>query len=350
MIDAPTHRVPVGVLTAFTHKLLQNHGLSDEHAEIMTANLVEADMRGIKSHGHFLVSRYSEWLDDGYMNPQPNIRIVNETSATVLVDADCGPGHLAGAFTMQIVIAKAGESGCATGLTRQSRHYGAAAHYALMAASRDMIGYSATNAGPTMFAFGGRERVIGNNPIAYAIPTGPTRPLVLDMAMSTAANGRIAIMQRLGQELPQGWALDKLGQPTTNPADFFDDGAGAPIGGPKGIGLAQIVDVVAGVLSGSGYGPSVGRADGESGTIGHTFQAIDVESFMPIDRFYTRIADQVKNFHESSVAEGTDEIVVPGELEWRAFDDAVAHGIPLIEPIITDLNAVAKRKHMADRL
>ena len=239
MYDANKRRVPVEVLTEFTRDLLERHGMSPEHAEMMTANLVEADMRGVTSHGHWLVSRYSGWLDEGYMNPTPDIRVVRETAATVLVDGDFAPGHVAGAVTMQAVIEKAREAGAATGITRRSRHFGAAAHFALMAIPHDMVGYATTNAGPTMFAFGGRERVVGNNPIAYAIPAGRERPLVLDMAMSMSANSRIAIFERLGQQIPEGWALDNRGLPTTDPKAFADDGAGAPIGGPKGIGLAQ---------------------------------------------------------------------------------------------------------------
>ncbi len=350
MFEAPTQRVPAAVLTAFTQDLLERHGLSPEHAQLMTANLVEADMRGVKSHGHWLMKRYAGWLDDGDMNARPDVRVVRETSAAVLMDADMAPGHVAGALTMRRVVAKAREAGAATGITRGSRHFGAAAHFALMAAPHDMIGYATTNAGPTLFPFGGRERVVGNNPIAYAIPLEGERPLVLDMAMSVSANGRIAIMEQLGQRLPEGWALDRRGLPTTDPRDFSAGGAGAPIGGPKGVGLAQVVDALTGVLSGSGFARAVSRAAGGAGTISHMFQAFDVAAFMPPAEFKARMAEQIRQFRSTPRAAGVDEIVIPGELEWRAYDDAAAHGVPLLEPVIADLNEIAARKGAPQRL
>ena len=350
VIDAPIQRIPIDVLNGFTRHLLERHGLTPDHAEIMTANLVEADMRGVKSHGHWLMKRYSDWLNTGYMNPQPDIRVIRESAATVLIDGDRGPGHLAGAITMRMVIEKAREVGSATGLTRNSRHYGAAAHYALMAANHDMVGYSATNAGPTMFAYGGRERVVGNNPVAYAVPAGSLRPLVLDMAMSMSANGRIAIMESLGLQLPEGWALDKLGQPTTDPHAFTDEGAGAPIGGPKGVGLAQVIDALTGVLSGSGFGQSVGRVDGSAGTIAHTFQAIDIAAFMPPNLFKERLGEQIRQFRESKPADGVEQIMIPGELEWHAFEDAETNGVPLLASVVTTLNEIASQMNIPERL
>lgn len=350
MYEANKRRVPVEVLTAFTRDLLERHGMSPEHAEIMTANLVEADMRGVTSHGHWLLQRYSGQLDSGEMNPQPNVRVVRETAATVLVDGDSAPGHVAGALTMRAVIEKAREAGTATGITRRSRHFGAAAHFALMAVPHDMAGYATTNAGPTMFAFGGRERVVGNNPIAYAIPAGRERPLVLDMAMSMSANSRIAIFERLGQQIPEGWALDNRGLPTTDPKAFADNGAGAPIGGPKGIGLAQVVDAMTGVLSGSGYSRSVSRVDGDDGAISHMFQATDIAAFMPVETFKARMDSQIEQFKSSARAEGVEELVVAGELEWRTYDEAKSQGVALLEPIIADLNAVAASKGAPTRL
>ncbi|MYD95132.1 MAG: Ldh family oxidoreductase [Chloroflexi bacterium] len=350
MYDANKRRVPVEVLTAFTRDLLERHGMSPEHADIMTANLVEADMRGVTSHGHWLLQRYSGQLDTGEMNPQPNVRVVRETAATVLVDGDFAPGHVAGALTMRAVIEKAREAGTATGITRRSRHFGAAAHFALMAVPHDMAGYATTNAGPTMFAFGGRERVVGNNPIAYAIPAGRERPLVLDMAMSMSANSRIAIFERLGQQIPEGWALDNRGLPTTDPIAFADNGAGAPIGGPKGIGLAQVVDAMTGVLSGSGFSRSVGRVEGDEGAISHLFQATDIGAFMPVETFKSRMDAQIEQFKGSARADGVEELVVAGELEWRTYDEAQAEGVALLEPIIADLNAVAARKGAPTRL
>ena len=350
MYDANKRRVPVGVLTAFTRDLLERHGLTAEHAEIMAANLVEADMRGVTSHGHWLLRRYSGWLDEGEMNPRPNVRVVRETAATVLVDGDFGPGHIAGALTMRAVIDKAREAGTATGITRRSRHFGAAAHFALMAVPHDMVGFATTNAGPSMFAFGGRERVVGNNPIAYAMPAGRERPLVLDMAMSMSANSRIAIFERLGQQIPEGWALNNRGLPTSDPKDFSDGGAGAPIGGPKGIGLAQVVDAMTGVLSGSGFSRSVSRVDGTEGTVSHMFQSTDIAAFMPVETFKKRLDAQIREFHTSARAEGVPELLVAGELEWRAYDEAQAEGVALLEPIIGDLNAVAASKGAPTRL
>jgi len=339
-------------LRSFGRNLLEAHGLSAAHAEIVEDNLLEADARGVRSHGHFVLPVYLQRLRAGQINPRPVVRIVRETPATLHVDGDRGPGAVAGRFTMQAVIAKAEHAGTAVGLARNSTHFGAAAHFAVMALAHDMIGYAATNAGPSMFPFGGRTHVVGNNPLAYAIPAGRERPLVLDMAMSTVANGRVAIARRLGEMVPLGWILDKHGQSSANPADLFDGGAGAPVGGPKGIGLAQVIDALAGVLAGAAFGPAVARGKpGEPlGAIGHVFQAIAIEAFMPVAEFKQRMDEQIRGFHAAERVDAAQRITVAGELEWERLDDARANGVLLLADVVADLNAAAAAAGSPDRL
>jgi len=344
-------RIPEADLRSFDLALLQGLGLSADHAGILADNLIAADMRGVRTHGHVMLPRYCDRMRDGSTSTTTQPRIINETPATVHVDGDRAPGAVAGHFTMQAVIRKAGAGGAATGFTKGSNHFGAAAHFAMMALPHRMIGFAATNAGPTMFPFGGRERIVGNNPIAFAIPAARKRPIVLDMAMSVSANSRVMIAERLGQRVPEGWILDQHGQPSTDPADMAD-GAGVSIGGPKGIGLSQVVDLLAGVLAGASFGPDVQlpRPDGTRGATGHWFHAIDIAAFMPPDAFTALVDQQIGLFHDCARVEGTARIFVPGEIEWERFDESRELGVPLLPFVVDDLNAQAGQTGSSERL
>ena len=352
MYDAPTRRVSAAALDAFGVAILRSFGLSAEHAAIVEANLLEADMRGVQTHGHHLLPLYEQRFDDGEVNQRPNVRLVSETRATVVFDGDYGPGQVAAHATMQAVIEKARGLGTAIGLTRNSTHLGAAAHFAIMALEHDMIGYAATNTRSVLFPFGGRSRVPGNNPIAYAVPAADERPLVLDMAMAMVANQRIMILSGLGHPIPPGLLLDSQGRPTTDLQAHLDGGAAVPIGGPKGSGLAQVVDAVAGVLSGGAFGTEVGaRTDaGWPGGVGHVFQVLDVAAFMPVDEFKARMDRQIRQMHEAERAEGTERIYVAGEMEWERMDDARANGVPLLEGTLDELNTLAERRGVSLRV
>ena len=344
-------RIPEADLRSFDLALLQGMGSSPLHAEILADNLIAADMRGVRTHGHVMLPKYCKEIRAGSTNVNAQPRIVSETPATVHVDGDRAPGAVAGHYTMQAVIRKAGANGAATGFTKRSNHFGAAAHFAMMALPHHMIGFAATNAGPTMFPFGGRKRMVGNNPIAFAIPAARERPVVLDMAMSVSANSRVAIAERLGQQVPEGWILDRDGQPSTDPADLAE-GSGVSIGGPKGIGLAQVVDLLAGVLAGASFGPKVGRPqpDGTHGDTGHWFHAIDIATFMPPDAFTALVDQQIELFHDCARVEGTPRIFVPGEIEWERLDESRQLGVPLLPFVVDELNAQAEQTGSPERL
>lgn len=344
-------RVPKSDLCSFDLALLQGLGMGPEHAEIEADNLIAADMRGVRTHGHVMLSRYCEELRAGSTNPTPRVHVVSDTPATLHVDGDSATGAVAGHFTMQAVIRKARENGAASGLTRRSNHFGAAAHFAMMALPHDMIGFAATNAGPTMFPYGGRTHVVGNNPIAFAVPAGKERPIVLDMAMSMSANSRVNIAARLGQSVPEGWILDRGGQPSTEPADI-QDGAGVSIGGPKGVGLSLVIDLIAGALAGSTFGPHVQRTrpDGRHGDTGHWFHAIDIATFMEPNVFKALVDEQIARVHEAGRVEGVDRLYVPGEMEWERVDEARELGVPLLPFVVNELNAQAGKSGLSQRL
>lgn len=352
MSTEAVRRVPADRLRALGIEILARHGLSREHAEIMEANLLAADLRGVKTHGHWMLERYCSAMRAGRLNPRPEISILRDTGAAIVVDGDGAPGHLAGHVTMQEVIQRARQHGTALGLTRRSNHFGAAAYFAVLALEHDMIGFAATNAGPTMFPVGGRSRVLGNNPIAYAIPAGQERPVVLDMAMTVSAMARVGIAQRLGQRVPEGWIVDKHGRPTTDPEHYFDGGAGVPISGPKGVGLAQVTDALAGVLAGGPFAAQVDRPrpGDPPGATGHVLQAIDVGAFMPVHEFKARMDEQIRMLHKATRVEGVERIYVAGEMEWEHMDDARANGVPLLEVLIGDLNALAESVDLTERL
>ncbi len=352
MDEVPTRRIPVEALRGFGTEALRHHGLSPEHAEVVEANLLEADLRGVTTHGHVMLHLYCERVRNGLINTGPTVRVVREHSATILVDGDRGLGQIAAQQTMQAVIRAARVHGTALGLTRNSSHLGAVGHYAMMALDHDMIGYAATNTLPSLFPHGGRTRVGGNNPIAYAIPAGRKRPLVLDMSLAATATNRILMRQQFGQPIPEGWMVDRRGEPTIDPADLLSGGASVPIGGPKGVGLAQAIDAIAGVLSGAAFGMATERdAAGEHlGGTGHVFQAIDIAAFMPVDEFKRRMDEQIQQMHDADRMEGVARIFVAGERAWEHLDDARANGVPLPEPIVDDLNQLAVEAGMAGRL
>ena len=343
--------IPEADLRGFDHSLLQSLGMSAHHADIEADNLIAADMRGVRTHGHVMLPRYCDALRAGTSNPTPQLRVVNETEALLHVDGDRATGAIAGHFTMQAVIAKARENGAATGLTKHSNHFGAAAHFAMMALPHDMIGFAATNAGPTMFPHGGRTRVVGNNPIAFAVPAGQERPIVLDMAMSMSANSRVNIAERLGQSVAEGLIVDRHGRPSTDPADL-PDGAGASIGGPKGIGLSLVIDLIAGALAGATFGPHVHRTrpDGRYGDTGHWFHTIEIARFMPPDAFKALVDQQIQRVHNADRIEGVDRIYLPGEMEWEHMDEASTLGVRLLPFVVEDLNAAAEKAGLSDRL
>jgi LDH2 family malate/lactate/ureidoglycolate dehydrogenase len=275
--------------------------------------------------------------------------VVSETATTAVIDAAGGVGQVAGVQAMTLAMEKAAQTGVGVVGVRNSNHFGAAAFYSMMALDRDMIGLASTNAPPSMAPSGGKARLLGTNPLSIAVPAGQFPPLVLDMATSASAWGKVFIAQQQGQKIPLTWALDKHGQPTDDPAVALDGGLIQPLGGYKGYGLSLMVDVLTGVLTGSGFAthmPSWNDKD-QPQQCGHLLAAIRIDGFMPVQDFRARVDELIGLIKACPLAAGSDRIFVPGEIEFETEQRRRVHGIPLHDALKQDLATLGQELGVA---
>jgi len=307
--------------------------------------LIEADLRGVYSHGVIRAAEYSKRLKNGLMNPRPNICVLRETAATALMDGDNGSGQVVGVRAMEVAIHKAKQAGVGYVVVRSSNHFGTCAYYAQMAVSHDMIGV-VTNAGgrKIMAPWGGVTPLLSNNPFAAALPTDKEFPVVLDMACSVVARGKINHAAKVGLPIPSGWALNRRGEPTTDPREAFE-GLIQPVGGYKGYGLAFTIAALAELGAQLSAGESTTSASGSplpTDSAKHCFQAIDVAAFMDPVEFKARMDSHVERMHASQLARGTERIYVPGEIEWLNRKEKLESGIPVATAVWKELLACSE--------
>jgi LDH2 family malate/lactate/ureidoglycolate dehydrogenase len=325
--------VTIDSLRAFGREALMRAGLSAEGASIVTEVQLEASMRGQPTHDMVSIPRYAVRIASGKLNPRPQIRIERETANTVQIDGDNGPGQWVSTVAMEAAIRKAREQGIGIVSVRRSNHFGAAGHYVWQATKNGLIGLCTTN-GPLILApTGGVTPTFGNNPLGVGIPAGRHFPILLDVAMSVAPRGKIGLAVAEGKPLPPGWILDRFGRPSTDLADLAA-GLGMPIGGHKGYGLALVLEVLAGVLSGAGFSADHSR-DKLHGSLrgpdyGHFFMAIDPQRSMPTTEFVARVDRMIEQTKNGERAEHVDEILIPGEMELRARDQSLIEGVRLL--------------------
>ena len=329
-------------LKSYVKSICTNLGLPEADAQVMADTLVEADLRNVHTHGVNALTGYARRLQGGGANPKPNVRVVKEGNGFAVVDGDAGMGQVVAHFAMQTAIERARANGLGAVAARNSSHFGAAAYYAAMALQHDMIGFATTSAGNRIAPIGGKTPVVGNNPSAWAIPAGKEQPILLDMAQSVVAAGKLGMAARKGERIPFGWALDKEGKPTDDPR-AGSAGLLVPIGGPKGFGLAVVMDVLAGALSGAALGRDLARTHQPNAPsrIGHFFMAIDVGQFEEIATFKARIDTMIRGIKDSDPAEGPKEMFLPGEMEWNAKHERLTRGVPLLSSIVDDLEKLA---------
>ena len=283
---------------------------------------------------------YVHDIRNGEINPTPNVRVLAEAPSTAVLDADNSLGHISSIRAMQLAIAKAHATGIAAVTVRNSNHYGASACFAMMALSEGMIGFTTTKTRDADVApYGGASGVLGNHPIAYAIPTQAEPPIVLDMACGIVASRRIEAFAIEGKQLPPGWALTTDGQPTR---DACQAKTILPIGGPKGHGLAIVMSILGGVLTG---GPAACNrtpdTPPELAGRGHLFYALKVSNFCPLAEFTEAVDLEIRTIRNSKRADGVDRIYLPGEIEWLNQQEALRHGIPLHRQHLDELAEVA---------
>lgn len=344
-------------LLTFTKNILLKIGCSEKDADIAAEVLLSADLRGVDSHGVARLSGYIRLWEAGRINAQPNIKVVYETPSTAVVDGDGGLGLVVAPFAMQVAIEKAKTAGTGWVSVKNSNHYGIAGIHAMQALQHDMIGISLTNASPLVSPTFSAERLLGTNPIAVAIPAKHQPPFIADMATTTAANGKLEILQRKGEEAPVGWIQDKEGLPTTSAYGVKDGGALLPLGGDrehgshKGYALGAIVDILSAVLSGANYGPWVPpfvaflqpdpNPVGEG--IGHFFGAMRVDAFRPAEEFKANMDNWIERFRQAKTTPGNEKVLIPGDPERELETERRANGIPLIKPVEDDLRALGEK-------
>jgi L-2-hydroxycarboxylate dehydrogenase (NAD+) len=344
-------------LQHFSQSVFEHFGVPAADVRIASEVLATSDLRGIDSHGVARLHTYFDMLQLGRINPKPNIRIVRQTASTATVDGDNGLGLVVGPKANEMAMDKAESVGSGWVSVCNTNHYGIAGYYPLKALERDLIGWSMTNTTKLVAPLWGAERMLGTNPIAIAFPGLKEPPIVIDLATSAAAYGKIEIANREQKEIPQGWIIDKNGEMTTQPMDMINGGALLPLGsdrehgGHKGYALSAMVDILCCVLSGANWGPfappfalrqhiperSVGKG------IGHFFGAMQIEGFIDKNEFKRQIDDWIQTFRRTAPAPGTNGPIIPGDPEREAEVQRRQHGIPLIEPVVNDLLDISRQ-------
>lgn len=342
-------------LRSFTISVLECMGCPPEEARLGTEVLLSADLRGIDSHGVARLSGYVRLWEARRINPTPDIKVVHETPSTAVVDGDAGLGLVVGPKAMEIAMEKARVAGTGWVAVRNSNHFGIAGYHAMKCLSRDMIGMAMTNASPLVAPTFSTERLLGTNPIAVAIPAGEEPAFVADFATTTAANGKLEILQRKGMDAPLGWIQKKNGEPTTDAHALKEGGALVPLGSDrehgshKGYCLGAWVDIFSAVLSGANYGPWVPPfvsflappADPVGSGIGHFFGAMRVDAFRPAEEFKNHMDNWIKRFRSAGAVAGQERVMIPGDPERVMEAERIKSGIPVNEKVVEDLATLA---------
>ena len=327
-------------------------GLSQEHSSILADTLVQADLRGVHSHGVARFPWYIKGYQFGEVNPRPSIRVTKDLGATAVVDGNDGLGFIVSYPAMRLAMDKATKYGVGTVIVRKSNHYGMASYWSMMALEQDMIGYTTTNGHPLLAPWGGVTPSYSNNPISYAIPSGEEWPIVLDIGMSVVAMGKIRLAALRNEPLPQGWAMDKYGKPTTDPQAAIE-GLLMPMSGYKGYGMALVNDVLCGVLSGGLFGKDVPKQKPDHYSAAgycHFFMALDIGHFMPVTEFKERVDRMIRMMKDSRLAQGYNRIYLPGEIEYETHRERVKNGIPYSRETVNQLRDLAHDMHILEDL
>lgn len=345
---------PAGYLRDFTTDVFAHYGVSPSDAAQAADVLSKADLRGIDSHGVARLRTYVDMFNIGRINPKPNIRIVREKKSIATVDGDSGLGLVVAPRANEIAMEKASHYGSGWVSVCNTNHYGIASYYSLKALERDMIGWSMTNSSRIVVPLWGAERRLGTNPISIAFPGLKNPPIVIDMATSVVAFGKIEMAERAGVQIPKGWIINEEGEISTSPADIYKGGllplgSSRELGGHKGYCLSAMVDILSCVLSGANWGPfappfalfeetpqeSVGKG------IGHFFGAMEIEGFEDVNVFKSRIDRWIEVFRKTKPAPGHDAVLIPGDPEREAENFRSKYGIPVIEAVVNDLKEIS---------
>ncbi|MEK6479305.1 Ldh family oxidoreductase [Catalinimonas sp. 4WD22] len=343
-------------LKNFTKEVFKHFGVPDQDAELAADVLATSDLRGIESHGVARLQTYVGLLKAGRINPTPNLKIVRQKPSTATVDGGNGLGLVIGPKANEIAMEKAERVGSGWVGVRNTNHFGIAGYYPIQALKRDMIGWAMTNTTKIVTPLWGMERMLGTNPLAIAFPGLEEPPIVIDMASSVAAFGKIEIAKREQKAVPDGWCINSKGHETNVAEEMIEGGALLPLGtnrtlgGHKGYALSAMVDILSAVLSGANWGPftppftiqqtmperSVGKG------IGHFFGAMQIDGFIETDEFKRQIDDWIRTFRNTKAAPGTQGPLIPGDPEREAENIRQVKGIPLIKPVVDELIEISR--------
>lgn len=342
-------------LEQFCRSVFLKMGVSTNEAQLATDVLLLADLRGIDSHGLARLSGYVRLWEKNRINAQAQPKIIKESMSTATVDADAGLGLIAGPYAMRIAIEKAKVTGSGWVSVKNSNHFGIAAYHAMMALEEDMIGIAMTNASPLVAPTFSNERMLGTNPMCFVFPAKNYPPVVVDMATSTAANGKLEIAQRLNKNLPDGWVQTAEGASSIDANALKNGGSLLPLGSDrdhgshKGYGLSATVDLLSAVLSGANFGPWVPpfvafldpdpNPVGEG--IGHFFGAMRVDAFREKEDYFQSIDTWIERFKNAKRIDDSQAVIIPGEPEMECYNHRIVNGIPLNDVVLQDLNELA---------
>jgi LDH2 family malate/lactate/ureidoglycolate dehydrogenase len=346
MADMTGGRIRPETLHAFCVAAMVKAGLREADARITADVLVTTDTWGTFTHGTKHLRSYLRKARAGGIDLQAVPELIHEGPAWALVDGKKAMAMVPSVMAMNLAIRKAKACGIGYAGVRHSTHFGAAGYYANMAVEHDMIGLAMSNVDTNMTAPGARGSVIGNNPFAYAAPAGAAYPIMLDVALSAVAAGKIYAAQALGKAIPGNWLVDDEGLPTTDISNYPRVGSLLPMAGHKGYGLAVMVEVLAAVLTGAAVTghvrPWLGPTIGEMTDEGHAFIVIDVAQMMPVAEFKARMDGMIREIHAAPKAKGAERIYLPGEMEWERRTDALTNGIALPADVLASLQGLAE--------
>lgn len=341
----------------FARQVFIKMGSPEAQASQAATSLLSADLQGVDSHGVARLSGYARLWEVNRVNSQPAISIIHETPSTATVDGDAGLGLVVAPFAMDIAIQKAKHAGTGWVAVQNSNHFGIAGCHAARALEHDMIGIAMTNASALVSPALSKERMLGTNPISVAIPAGKNPAFIADFATTTAANGKLEILQRKHEDAPTGWVLSKSGESSTNPFAVKEGGSLLPLGGDrehgshKGFMLGSIVDIFSGVLSGANFGPWVPPfpayvpmpANMPGKGIGHFFGAMRIDAFRPADDFKKDMDAWIDRFRIAEPVNEDQPVVIPGDPERAMEAYRRQHGITLLQDVIDDLTSLGEK-------
>ena len=341
-------RVDADKLRAFTEAVYENAGLPREDAHLIADTLVQADLWGHQSHGVLRLDWYRARVKAGMMQAVTSSELVVDSGAIAVIDGHDGVGQVLTMRAMRAAIERAKQHGVGVVAVRNSNHFGTAMYYTRVAAEAGCIGFLSTNASPSMAPWGGRRKVVGNNPWSIAAPAGRYATMMLDIANTGVARGKVYLARQRGERIPEGWALDARGRPTVDPQAAID-GIILPMAQHKGYAITVMMDVLSGVLTGSGFATDVhGPYQFEHRSrCGHLALAMNVEAFQPLSEFRARMESLIATLKGTPRAPGFEEIYYPGEIEARNATQNAREGLSLPADTLTDLERVARETGIA---